>query len=1170
MGEERVELAIALASAMLEAGRYQLSRRENKQQHLLSRMMQDPQGKALACALCDSCFRSRDPHRIISQINSLLDQYGIPSFIPATQRMLFRLLKRSSGFLARPVAAGLTWWIRRQMQDLILPGEEEKLERHLRSRRETNVQINLNRLGEAILGEQEAQRRLGLNLEDLYDSNVEVISVKASSLFSQISLLDWEKTLATLKQRLATLYTCCLEHPYRRGNSAPHAKFVYLDMEEWRDLELTVTLFEELMREPRFFHLEAGIALQSYIPDSFAMQERLTAFAIERRAQGGAPIKLRLVKGANLGMERVDASLHGWEQAPYLTKHETDANFKRMLHFGMHHASSVNLGIGSHNLFDIAYALILREENNQQDSISFEMLEGMAGPLRHVVQRLAGNMLLYCPVAMAEEFHTAMAYLMRRLDENSSPENFLTHLFNLQKGTPVWNEQVAAFRNAVRDANYVTYASRRQQNRTLPPEEFPPQRAFCNEPDTDWTLRCNRLYAKEIIAKWKNSTHEIPCVIAGSHITTERTMRGGDPSHPGIIPLSYSMASKEMLHSALDTAREATRPGISEMCILLRRIAQALRLRRSDLIGAMQLECGKAISEADSEVSEAVDFAEYYARQLEELSPHLLLHEIPSQVALVASPWNFPCSIPTGGILSALATQHAVLFKPAPEAILVGYVVASTLWEAGISKELLQFIPCNDEPEGSFLITDPRIDTCLLTGATATARAFLTMRPSLHLFAETGGKNALIATALADRDLVVRDVVHSAFGYSGQKCSACSLLILEAELYEDHNFLLQLYDAASSLAVGPAWEPKNRVIPLIRPPSSQQLRALMSLEPGESWLLEPKRSPENPHLWSPGIKLGVTQNSFMHQTEHFLPLLGVMRADNLEHALELANSTHYGLTAGIHSLNQDEIAYWLRHIQAGNCYINRGITGAIVGRQPFGGCKASSFGLGMKVGGPNTLAQLIPTTAFSPQDIPLVDSPILQIAQEVGLSRTDYTLLEKSIASYDWWWREYFSHPLPLTNIIGQDNQLHYCQRHDLFVVMNEHDPLLFVLQIAGAAATCHAPFTLVLPHAFQQRLAGSNLWRAWEESQGIECIEESEILSRLHHKPFAMVRACSDSVENPLFQISPKVSCLTIAPPSLNGRRELLHYLHEKAVSYDYHRYGNLHGREIRASSTS
>ena len=311
---------------------------------------------------------------------------------------------------------------------------------------------------------------------------------------------------------------------------------------------------------------------------------------------------------------------------------------------------------------------------------------------------------------------------------------------------------------------------------------------------------------------------------------------------------------------------------------LLDAAADVLARRRGDLIGAMIVDGAKTVAEADPEVSEAIDFARYYGRSLEDAGDLSGCQLEPLGPVVVAPPWNFPLSIPASGVLAALAAGNSAILKPAPEAVLVGWHLASALWDAGIPREAVQFLPCPDGDIGRALVTDVRVGAVVLTGSAETARRFLEWRPELSLFAETSGKNAIIVTALADRDQAVRDIVRSAFGHNGQKCSAASLAICEAEVYEDPAFRRQLRDASASLAVGSAWDPASRVTPLTQPPGEALQRALTTLDEGEEWLLEPKRLGGDAPLWSPGIKLGVRRRSFFHQTECFGPVLGLMRA----------------------------------------------------------------------------------------------------------------------------------------------------------------------------------------------------------------------------------------------------------------------------------------------------
>ena len=324
----------------------------------------------------------------------------------------------------------------------------------------------------------------------------------------------------------------------------------------------------------------------------------------------------------------------------------------------------------------------------------------------------------------------------------------------------------------------------------------------------------------------------------------------------------------------------------------------------------------------------------------------------------MAPPWNFPYAIPAGGVLAALATGSAVILKPAPETVLTAVELARHCWDGGVPRDVLQFLPCADDEAGQHLITHPLVDAIIFTGSWETARMFLGWRPSLEIHAETSGKNALVITAAADQDDAIRDLIHSAFSHSGQKCSAASLAIVEAPVYDDWRFMRRLADAVSSLRVGPAYDLATNVAPLIRPPGGPLLRALTELDPGEEWLVKSNRHKTNPNLWSPGVKTGVLPGSEFHVTECFGPVLGVMRARDLDHALALQNSTRYGLTGGVHSLDPTETRRWCAGVEVGNAYVNRVTTGAIVRRQPFGGWKQSAIGSPAKTGGPHYLSSL--------------------------------------------------------------------------------------------------------------------------------------------------------------------------------------------------------------------
>ncbi len=1167
--EQRCDDAVELASCMLPWANSLLKSDEARLQRHLAGMMEAANGKVFAASVTDQCFRSDDPARVADQLSYLLRRYGVPSFLSWYERAglsLFQWLAWRFPKVFVPMARKM---LRHEAARVILPGEERALKKYLEHRKTQGVRVNLNHLGEAILGEDEALRRLDVYLHDLAKPEVEYISVKISTIYSQLNLLSYDETLEVLAERMRQLYRVAGQHTYTRPDGSEVQKFVNLDMEEYHDLHLTVDVFKKVLDEPEFRDHSAGIVLQAYLPDSYDAQVSLTEWAIKRVAEGGAQIKIRLVKGANLAMEQVHSSLHRWEQAPYSRKVYSDANFKKMLQYGCEpvRTRAVRLGVGSHNIFDIAYALLLSVEKGVGDSVTFEMLEGMADHLRRVVHQLKGDILLYCPAASEHEFHTAIAYLIRRLDENTGPKHFLRDSFSLELGSDVWKEQEAYFRDACAEMYTVSSTPRRVQDRRGAPQHLEAVEPFDNEPETDWALQENRKWIQNLVdeTSWQE-VRDVPLVVAGNEISDGASWRVvHDPSDPKTPRYRYLLATPEQAEEVLQCA-EASKSSWGQTSVdaradLLARAARSLRERRDAVMKAMIFTCAKTAVDADTEYAEAIDFVEYYWRNLVELESVHDVRWTAKGTVLVAPPWNFPAAIPVGGVCAALAAGNTVIFKPAPEAVMVGWEVVQAFWDAGISREVLQFVNGEDETVGTQLIKDSRVDAVVLTGASETARHFLKMRPSMDLMAETGGKNSLIVTKMADRDVAAHNAIQSAFGHAGQKCSACSLLICEGEVYDDPIFRRQLVDAAKSLAVGPSWDLRTRVNPLIRAPGPELQRGLTQLDEGEEWLLKPEVDPSNSNLWSPGIKIGVKPGSFSHRTEFFGPVLSVMRAKSLEQAIRIANGTPYGLTAGLSSLDSRERKYWREHIDAGNCYINRGITGAVVRRQPFGGCKDSSFGPGSKAGGPNYLMYLMhPEQRGMPDD---QDHPFDWVLSwhPQNLSDEDIVVWHASLGSYCYHWNRYFSHKHDPSGILGEENFLEYLPRSVSLRVSKQDSPL-DVGRVCAAAAICGAPLEVTGEKAALKHVFGDRLLCPYP-SVYVRVESDTEFFQRLKEVAWPHVRLLSKPNDETFTAYAEQAVRLLRAPVLANGRYELIHYLRQRSLSFSYHRYGNMGDRE-------
>ena len=482
---------------------------------------------------------------------------------------------------------------------------------------------------------------------------------------------------------------------------------------------------------------------------------------------------------------------------------------------------------------------------------------------------------------------------------------------------------------------------------------------FVNERDGDAT---NPVYRTELqnafVEKFKSNVIRIPLQIDGDETHRVETENGLNPSDEGSIWYTYSIATKSDIDLAVSSAHANVQSwdglGASGRAEILGRAAQIMEKERAQTIALMSRDAGKTVAEADPELSEGIDFARYYALCASEKDEG----SRPIGVVLVVPPWNFPYAIPMGGVCAGLAAGNAVILKPAPETVATAWQIVNQLWNAGVPRKVLQFVTTRDDEDGKYLVTHPEVNGVILTGAFDTAALFTSWKSDLHLMAETSGKNAILISASADIDSAVKDLVQSAFGHAGQKCSAASLAIVEKSIYENPSFFAQLKDAVVSLSVGGGNTYSTTVGPVIHPPTGSLLRAFTKLDAGESWLVEPRQIDSSGYLWRPGVKLGIAPGSWSHQNEWFGPILGIMAAPNFETALEWQNSVPYGLTAGIHSLDEEECEQWIARVEAGNLYVNRGITGAVVNRQPFGGWKRSSVGPTSKAGGANYLNNL--------------------------------------------------------------------------------------------------------------------------------------------------------------------------------------------------------------------
>lgn len=1186
--EVEVQQAIYLARKLQERANALQTNAERRQQAELDRMIQSPGDKATLMQLTDQAFRSRLPHRAADQLIHILDVQGVPRFFSALDRTLLKGFQSFGGYLPSVAMPFVKEKMQQETANVVLPAEEEHLREYLRERWEEGVRMNVNYLGEALLGEGEAERRLKSYLHSLQRPEIEVISVKVSTIYSQISTVAREHTIDVLCDRMELLYRAAAKNSFTRRDGTEVTKFVYLDMEEYRDKEITAEVFMRTLDREGLEHVRAGIALQAYIPDSFLTQQRITEWARERVEAGGAAVTIRIVKGANMEMERVESSLAGWPQAPYQEKIETDANYKRMLRYGMQseNIAAVKLGIASHNLFSLAYGLVLASRNDAMADVQLEMLEGMASHQRRALFELSQNMLLYAPACRQEDFINAIGYLVRRLDENTGEENFLRHAFRLEVDSDDWNQLQTTFTDSFARMESLASQPRRKTSANVSSSFALQPSTFRNQPDTDWALPESSQWGAEIVARWSPKfdaqAADVPLVICGEQRSSGDVRESIDPSRPENVVARYRQAATSDVEEVVQCAvadREGWRGrGYEERAKILFRVADRIEGQRSDLMGAMLAEGGKTLLQSDPEVSEAVDFCRFYAQTACEFDSLAGIQVAGQGVVVVVSPWNFPLAIPCGGIAAALAAGNTVILKPASDTVLVAYRLCQCFWQAGVPRTALQFMPCSGGTVGQQLVSHPDVNTVILTGGTETALRMLAAKPSMNLLAETGGKNATIVTALADRDLAIKNVIYSAFGHSGQKCSATSLLILEEEVYHDQGFRDAFCDAVESMHVGSAWQLHTKVGPLIRPPSGELEKSLKELEAGESWAVLPRLHVDgNPHLVSPGVKWDVQPNSFTHCTEFFGPLLGVMPARDLYEAIDLVNATGFGLTSGLESLDDREQQLWQEGIRAGNLYINRSTTGAIVLRQPFGGMGKSAVGPGIKAGGPNYVAQLMEVTdtpeysdaAKHTDDLgdTGLDAFCAAIRQLEALPSEEVEHLVDVAQSYEHWMATEFEPRHDHFRLVGEDNFRRYLPIKEVRVRYDARDSLfeLFARVLASRTAGCHTVVSSSPGTESELLAALESLTLDW--AARIEFVEETdeqlaEVVAAYQQGRvrFAAPNRVPQQVRKVAAQLGTYLADKPVCP---HGRVELLWYFQEQSLTQVYHRYGNL-GRRI------
>jgi RHH-type proline utilization regulon transcriptional repressor/proline dehydrogenase/delta 1-pyrroline-5-carboxylate dehydrogenase len=743
---------------------------------------------------------------------------------------------------------------------------------------------------------------------------------------------------------------------------------ISIDLEQYPFRDLAFAVYTSLLDEEEFagYH-DAGIALQAYLRDSDRDLAQLIDWARVRRR----PVNLRLVKGAYWDYEHVLAAQKNWPPPVFTHKPDTDAMYERLAREMLEHPDQVRPEFASHNVRSLAMVIATaRQLGLPENGFEIQMLHGMGDPVKAALRSMGLRLREYTPVG---ELIPGMAFLVRRLLENTAGESFLRRRF-------IEKVDVTELVGPPRTSD--EYGRPQPRAHVVHPTDPQGPRAFRNHPQIDFSRIENRAAYKAALAavRGRLPSHH-PLRIGGRSIETTGSLTSVNPAKPDEVIGTTGYGGRAEAEAAVAAAQRAlyewrdTAP--QARAAVLFRAAELMRRESLELAALVTLEAGKPRREAGADVDEAIDFLEYYGREMLRLGQPRRMGRVPGEhnlyfyqprgVALVIAPWNFPLAIITGMTSAALVAGNTVIVKPAGPTPVIAAHLVRLLEAAGAPAGAVNYLPCPGGEVGDFLVRHPDIDLIAFTGSMDVGLRILNQAAQnpgragiKKVIAEMGGKNAIIVDTDADLDVAVTEIVASAFHYAGQKCSAASRVIVLDRVYE--TFVARLAEATSSLAVGPAEDPASRVGPVITADAKASIDRYIEIAAQEGRRVVGSGAPDGGwpgggYFVAPHVFADVKPDATIAQEEIFGPVLAVIRAADIDAAISIANNVKYALTGGLMSRSPATIARVRRDLRVGNLYINRGITGALVERQPFGGFKYS--GVGSKAGGPDYLLQFL-------------------------------------------------------------------------------------------------------------------------------------------------------------------------------------------------------------------
>lgn len=1118
-----IERAIEFAASLQERVQDSIATHEKSFYYKMQHIIENPEYKALFMELLDSSVLSNNPAHSHKLIERILRRYEFGEFFTLYEKMLLYIFLQVGRYAPSLSVPFFIKQIRKEaglMMRFSMPTSSPKS--HI---------ANYYFIAKKALSQEVIKDNITMCKKALDNSHITHISIKPSAFFTQM----WEGSFIHSRDELARSLKELFAYASQQSQAQNLPKIITLDMEEHRFLQLSVSAFMEALSG--YSELEAGIALQAYIPESFSYLMQLCDYAKARVDSGGKPVHIRLVKGANMQAEKFYAAKHNGRLPMFSQKLCTDANYKKMLHYLIDnaHYRHTKLGVASHNVFELAYAYMLLQhcvEPEYREHFVFEMSMGISMQASRILGEYH-TLMLYTPVCDTSSFQEAIAYLLRRLDENTGEENFMASYYAMRVGDSAWQAQKAMFLDSLAYIPKLSCAPIAVQDRAAVLDLQSSDGVY--ETDTEFFAQANYQWLTEALAQ------ELPKdTIQATYIKEAQMLYGFDGRE--IRKVAFAKGFDENIVPASLSRLE-------NLIAIFNKATHLLQEKRGQIITTAALEIGKVPMQTDMEISELITLLRFYPKSLQDLcDTHAHTSFMPKGRGLVIGSAHSHLSISFAPVLASLACGDQVVFKPSSLVISSSYMVCECLWEAGIPRDMLCFTPMQREDFRQAL-ANMRTDLFAFVvgfGKGSSLESIATAQPMLPLIAHPTATNAMIITQLADYDQAIKHAISSAFFYGGVGVRKLSVLIVEQSVLDDTGFMQGVLACARSLHYGTPYALQNALGVVLD--SNHALEAIQG-----AFALKPQR--DGQYMGAGIIYASANELSAI---DRYLPLLYIIKADDIKHAIALANTLDSNICV-LESRDEDEWVYFRKNAKAHTLLINEPTihtASAKIITTPSGS-------LSHTIGTYNDIIHFVrpvPNACDENLATSIIEPKFKRLLASGDIADSRRKALEnalKKAKSYVYYRNTEFmlSHDCALE--YGAKHLLDYKAISTLAYRVSSNDSLEDMLGVIIGAQACKVELIVSFEAidedlAFlRENLAGLGLIAKFVQESlqdFIARIPQNDVI-RYHTKASAM-----DSI----YQAA-AISHKRIIPdkPLDNGRFELLWYYRERVISIVHHRYG-------------